>query len=201
MANLKLTKEIRRGICEAILNHRFDAARAVLLEDAVRFCREHAVKYQIVGDYPEGWFQKRDKFYLQVEDLPGRLDETWVHGGSKHKLLRGYNWAFRLSEKVRVPYEYSGEVLVVHRGDPSWPGFEALYQRINAHLDERDETRSKLAAILLRFGSAKSLLDAWPELEPFVPKVEEPHLPALPIYEMNKFLGLPVEGREPVTEQ
>ena len=198
MASIKLTKEMRRSIRDKVIERRFAETEKALREEAVSLCSGVALGLEIKGDWPKGWFKERDKFCISVEGLNSRLDEVFMHGASVHRLQQNHYWEIRLKEAIPVPYRESDGYPKVARDSAVWPLFEDLQQRIDAFFEERDEAREKMTAILAKFSTTKSLLDAWPELEPFVPKEAAPLPPALPIYEMNKLLGLPVEGRDPV---
>ena len=199
MANIKLTKEMRRSIRDKVIERRFHMTEIELLEEAVDLCSGVALGLEIKGDWPKGWFKERGKFCINVDGLAGRLDERFEHGASTHRLKKEcWYWEVRLKKGIPVPYKDSDGYPKVARDSALWPMFEDLQQRIDAFFEERDEAEAKVAAILTKFSTTKSLLDAWPELEPFVLKEAAPLPPALPIYEMNKMLGLPVEGRDPV---
>ena len=198
MASIKLTKEMRVSIRDKVIERRFAETEKALLEEAVSLCSGVALGLEIKGDWPKGWFKERGKFCVSVEGLNGRLDEVFMHGASVHRLQQNHYWEIRLKEAIPVPYREAGGYPKVVRDSALWPLFEDLQQRIDDFFEERNDAEAKLAAILGKFSTTKSLLDAWPELEPFVPQEAAPLPPALPIYEMNKLLGLPVEGRGPV---
>ena len=202
MASIKLTKEMRRSIREKVIQRRFAEVEKVLVDEAVSLCSGIVQGLEIIGDYPEGWFKKRDKFCISVDGIPGRLDEKFEHGASSHRLVKkSYYWEVRLQKSIPVPFSVSDGYPTVARDSVLWPMFEDLQRRIDAFLDEREEAEAKTGAILAKFSTVKSLLDTWPELEPFVPAAAAALPPALPIYEMNKLLGLPVEGRGPATDE
>ena len=202
MASIKLTKEMRVSIRDKVIERRFAETEKALLEEAVSLCSGVALGLEIKGDWPDGWFHKKDKFNIDVAGLGGHLDERFMHGQSVHQLAaKSWCWGVRLPEAIRVPYSASERNTPVARDSALWPLFEDLHQRIDAFFEERSDAMAKTDAILAKFSTVKSLLDAWPELEPFVPKEAAPLPPALPIYEMNKMLGLPVEGRGPVSDE
>lgn len=201
MANIKLTKEMRRSLCDQVIGRRFAEMERSLLEEAIKLCSGFASGLEVKGDWPKGWFKERDKFFISVAGVPGRLDEAFTHGASLHSLRKTHSWEIRLKKPIRVTYWESEGYPKVPRESVLWTEFEDLQQRIDAFFEEKNEAAAKTAAILARFSTTKALLDAWPELEPFVPVVAAALPPALPIYEMNKLLGLPVEGREPATDE
>lgn len=201
MASIKLTKEMRGYIRDKVIERRFLMTEIELLEETVNLCSGVALGLEIKGDWPKGWFKERDKFSISVDGIPGRLDEVFMHGASSHRLKKGPCWEVRLKNEIPVPYRESGGYQKVARDSALWPMFEDLQQRIDAFLEERNEAKEKMDAIMAKFSTVKSLLDAWPEMAPFVPKEVAPLPPSLPIYEMNKMLGLPVEGREPASNE
>lgn len=194
MASVKLTKDMRKSILDKVIERRFSETEKALLDEAVALCTEFVSGLEIKGEWPEGWFRKMGKFHIKVAGITGKLGEKYEHGASLPFLRKeSWCWEVRLKKAIQVAFRYSDGYPEIGRNHELWPVFEYLRGRIDTFFEERDEARSKTAAILARFSTVKSLLDTWPEMEPFVPTVAAALPPALPIYEMNKMLGLPVD--------
>lgn len=200
MATQKLNKEIRRIIVRAAVEHRFAEEEKALIEEGTKLLKETALAAQIEGEYPSGWFKKTDSIQIYIPSIDLPLETRWIHGEAITKLEKTWRPIAYLGRSILLPYEHR-DYVTVPRPSETWDKYENLDKRIRTLLELREETRKKMSCIINRFGTVSALLSSWPELEPFIPKSEEAQLPALPIYEMNKMLGLPVEGREPVSNE
>lgn len=83
---------------------------------------------------------------------------------------------------------------VIPTGNPFAEQLYAIDHDATALTSEIEQLKVSLNAVLNSVSTDKKLIEVWPEAVAFIPAAEKantPQLPALPIAELNKLIGLP----------
>jgi hypothetical protein len=183
----RLTGWIRNGILNKLTAHRFDAEFAAInvreraLGEKIYHDIFSEAEIELMASLPEGWLLEQDSIGIQF---------SGYHYGS-----------IELPSLFRFPMEKSCGCLKSYDGGTE---FAAEWEKILADRADvksrRVQARAAASAILESVTTTAALLSKWPEVAPFLPAATEVHqLPALPIDNINKLLGLPAEETEKVS--
>jgi hypothetical protein len=174
---MKLTKQIREEILEALLDHAFGAQEKELLQ------QEHVLAGEV---YNELYTQEERDF---MEKVGSKRFYTTSHL-SYHSDNSGWG-RLKLNEpKFEMPKgtPYNGKLL----------GKIEAYRDAYTTLGKvRSAARDEAQGILNSVTTAKRLIEVWPEIASFVPteRVTSRNLPALQVVELNRILGVPPSGK------
>jgi hypothetical protein len=183
---MRLTKEMRNEMINAVLEHRFGSAKQALLDrehdlaESVLFEALGRERYDLLTSVPKGWL--------------GTL------GYLNFVLESGENHTLHFAETKPLPYYIwhgssdDGDYLVV-KGNMA-ARVQKLMDDYDAHEDARRKARDQVRAAVYSYTTVERLLEEWPEIAPFVPryaKAPQHLVPAPMISTLNMVLGLPVE--------
>jgi len=106
-----------------------------------------------------------------------------------------FNGNADLDDRTPTVYKRAHYHLRALAGDnPLVEQLHAIDHDATALNSEIEQLKVSLWAVLNSVGTDKKLVEVWPEAVAFIPaaeKVSTPQLPALPIAELNKLIGLP----------
>lgn len=193
----RLTNDMRGEIVNAVMFHKYNepavamVRRLTLLADDVYkdvlSCRER----DLIDQLPKDWLVTDTHVYIHVENLNSY---QIYFAGIRYTddLIPFLNDDFEI-EYRRIPYKFKGNVWKVYEPDnilickviETFEDKKELIKEINAD-------RKRLTATIDKFTTVEKLIDAWPEVEKFVPEQKKPiKLPALPVEELNRQFNLP----------
>lgn len=192
---MRLTKDMKTEIVDALLAHKFKPLVAELAKEVATFAvAAHAAHF---GDrlarmnaLPKGWLHETDVMNsARYEDnyysiyyngqIVLRYSSAATHFVfTKYKVEGGKKYLRHLSSETSVKPKNAGPLL----------------DKVITLQKEYDEMRSQLNSTLYPFNNADKLIEHWPEVKPFVPDYVPPvkNLPAVQSGELNAKLGLPV---------
>ena len=194
---MRITNDIRSQIIVGLIEHRFAKEVALLQMDMITlasdiYCDVYSQKDRDAMDaLPNGWVPTSQHIGIAI--------------GSDVQCIRfdGYmpgfgNLMLKTNEELRVPAkdyrEWGFSVSKVYEPDSE------MALRINqmhirsAELSKTiDDCQRKAAHMLSKFFSSEKLIEAWPEVEKFIPNIakEEKNLPAIPVDTFNTMFNLP----------
>ena len=113
-------------------------------------------------------------------------------GKSFYLNLGGLSLTVELRDYVEVPTNRQ----VIEADQPAYQEFYDLKGEED-DLDKRaDEVSAQVRAVIGKFTTVAQLLNAWPEAAELLPPIPQPvksQLPAIPVADLNKLVGLPSE--------
>lgn len=180
---MKLSNDIRGTILDRALKHGFDKPRDLLKRAEKAF----------------GEMAYNDIYSKKVRDMMQALPADYLPVTSSVLCRFGATEGRALFEKPkRVPTKHDrySAVAKIFSGD-----HKLTQQYLELSQQQKDlntrykETREQIKAILDSVTTLKRLQEIWPECEPFIKDMlitKKPALPAVPVKEVNKSLGLPV---------
>lgn len=180
---MKLSNDIRGTILDRALKHGFEKNRELLKRAEKAF----------------GEMAYNDIYSKKVRDLMQALPTGYLPETS-NLLCRFGSTEGRLSfeKEKRVPAKHDRYSAVAkifpgdHKLTQQYLDLSKQQKELNA---QYKETREQIKAILYSVTTLKRLQEVWPECEPFIKDMlitKKPALPAVPVKEVNKSLGLPV---------
>lgn len=201
MASTRLTHAMRESAVKAAMAHRFDKEEAALCADAHAFGLR-AWDFLMQGQaeklaaLPAHWFPSNSSEHIDFSALrsPFRIgwDEKDKHTIKLELGLRSWGWPVIFGKDIPIPYCLYRSTPKIKNDCPLWSEAEALAQRADKFISDMHETQAKLSGTLNAFTTVEKLVAAWPEIAPFLPSKAAPaEVPALPVVELNKLLGLP----------
>lgn len=191
---------MRESAVKAAMAHRFDKEEAALCADAHAFTLR--VWYFLmqgvgwVGALPAHWFPSNSREHIDFSALRSPFRIGWDKN-DKHTIKlelgsRSWGWPVIFGRDIPIPYCLYQSTPKIKNDCPLWSEAEALAQRADKFISDMNETQVKLSGTLNAFTSVEKLVAAWPEIAPFLPSKAAPAaVPALPVVELNKLLGLP----------
>jgi len=189
----RLSNHLRDQIVCGLLKHRFDKDQA----------DNRAVGYALALEAYELFYDKKTR--KRMSQLPkgwlpsaGGVLLHFTVDGKKVSGLR-YDLSFGMNDKPIVVLEkdYSRfDGIHINLPNESHREFATRlhqYERRSQELSgSRASMQRQLQGMLRKFTSVKKLIEAWPEVAPFIPKDQAPTVNALiPIKELNEQLKLP----------
>lgn len=199
--SIRLNNDMRDEITNAVILHKFE-------QEARELCDEHAAialeiyddvyadDRKAMNDLPDGW-------------LPEAVDITVNSGGERHTFrfdgsTQRYgraagHWVLREIKRD----ENNKRVKSVdncYKATKAYPTRSPITKRIDKYqqmlgkFNERTgDAQRQTRAMLDKFYTVEKLLEAWPEIKPFIPEKQRPvQLPAVPTKALNEMLDLPV---------
>lgn len=196
----RLTNDIRRAIADAMIKHRFSDEAADLIADQRAFAL--AVYDDIykrkdrdaMAALPDGWLPTIDRisvFFGGQKTVLNLNGTFWV--ASDFEILRP---AVESVER-RVPFSHWSErkAHAYDAGHRLSERFSKIESRMQKFVEDCRAANRQVLGALGKAGTIKSLCAAWPEATPFCAPFDaaRPQLPAVPVAQLNRMLGLPVE--------
>lgn len=201
----RLTNDTRGAIVTALIHHTFDDEVRVICDEREGIANDvynlhYARDLKRMEALPKGW-------------LPTDSDVQFEAAGSNYTLqFSGKLYGFRYTQRAEnelcdFPSNQRDQVSHIfkyseyNRTVAVFDAHSDIATRVELHraaiesLSERIVTaRKTAAATLAQYTTVEKLIEAWPEIEPFVPKAvaPPPSLPALPTAHLNALFGLPV---------
>jgi hypothetical protein len=174
---------MRGKILKSVRDHRFKAEEDAIADAFTALADETYAALltkndrAVIDSVPAGFLREVKSLFV-------------YYGGMRHSA--------RFSSEVRIPYflddDYSND-----SGRRSFPGnhplttrFTKLSQARERLRRAREDARAKASSVLYSVATTAALVQAWPEVESFIPAAEvaPKNLPAVPMQELNCALGL-----------
>lgn len=199
---MRLTKHQIEQTAKRLIKHRFSAAvLALRCKEAALFRRVWLTLYtgaqqELLTGAPEGFFGWAGSLRVNI-------------GGQQHDVQAwgsGYNaMSYAMSEEdiAKLKLLPSGaRVAMKHTNGRTDLAFQASDSGLPADIlacaievstlsKQIKEALTKAEATLTQLGTRARALAEWPELEPFLPKVEKVQFPAVPVADLNALFELP----------
>ena len=195
----RLTNNMRGEIVNAVLFHKYNepavsmVKRLALLADDVYRDILPERERDIISRLPKNWLPESSNVCIDIKG--GSWYRIYFSGTYVNDDL--YNFINDELETVfkRIPHKFNGTTWKVYENS------DVIAQKITETIDDKnsliksiDEDRKRLTATINAFTTVEKLLDAWPEMENFIPEQKKPvvvQLPALPVEELNRQFNLP----------
>ena len=173
--SVRLTNDLRIKIVQNLIAALFDERRDELKK------RENAVARKVMNwvigeknlelmkQLPPEYFDTRHNFRITVPNTEG------------YELIESM-------DGIRVPAIYNGNYNYVELPATNglWKEIRACAADMKKYIEEKGEVRTRTNGLLAGVNTVKALLTVWPDIEPFVPVVEEKTgLPAVQADELN----------------
>lgn len=194
----RLSNDTRPIIMKAVITHQLQPEYTALCERSMRLVEAYYIDLvpKSIRDLPDGVLIKTDNMKLKVGD---DIEEVKFNGQFQVKDSKSsytsYSWFTEQPTIIRpMPYNKAMNVAAIlsHDDLPYYPKFKERRQAIDAFNKKFNELRTEITGLLYSFSTVKTLIEAWPEVAPFIPDaIAPPKLPALPIAALNEKLGLP----------
>lgn len=177
---MKLTNATRKIILNRLISHRFDKPRDALMEREYALAEEcYATAFDAntlatLSELPKGWTPMRTGY-------SGKVAGCWVE----------------LCFKDNKQWPYSRDVPALSHPNPvAQKVLDFLHDR-KEHAAAREAAANTIKGTLASYTTLEKLVDAWPEVEPFVFGLGtvRPNLPAIQTGKLNALLDLPVETK------
>ena len=186
----------RENIVRGLIKHKFGPMEAALVDEYKVIAQgiiDCLVTLPLPDSTPEGWFARRDSFSISGPDRSGFMRYSYMHGKMVYSVKNGSYWNYVLERSIPVAYNHADGYIHLPAGCEFIDMLEGLGQKCRAFLEEKENALAIAKRTIAKFSTAKSLIKAWPEIEPFVPvsATGSSMLPAIPVAEMNKLFKLP----------
>ena len=195
----RLSNDNRPIIMKAVITHQLQPEYTALCERGMQIAEAYYLDLvpKNLRDLPDGVLVKASLMKLKVGD---DIDEIHFNGQFQVKDSKSsytsYSW-FKDSPTIVRPMPYNKAMnvaAILSHDDPTiyYRQFKEHRQAIDAFNKKFNELRTEITGLLYSFSTVKTLIEAWPEVAPFIPDaIAPPKLPALPIAALNEKLGLP----------
>lgn len=173
----RLHAMLRVKIVHALLKHRFDPEVEKLelreLELAVAVYNDQLLELKRMQRLPDGWLPKIEQIHVQ-------FGEKWVY------------LHFKVPMIVPTSKEFSPFAVYEAGHKRSTEYFKLLEAKQDLEA-RKTQARRAASVIIGEAKTVKQLLEAWPEVAPFIPEAEAAStLPALNMKTVNQMLALPI---------
>lgn len=174
---MRLTNDMRNKILFALMEHRFQSD-----EDAVHK-RWTAFADDVYNDMYAAW----------ERELIAKMPAAWVSKDlTIYISFAGKQAALAMSEARPNP---SRQRKVYHASHPLSLRFEDLVAQSDKLRVDLDKAMAEVKAALESVQTVKKLLELWPEISSFVPKVVTYSVPAPRFDDLNRALKLPPKAK------
>lgn len=173
---MRLTKDIRNQILDAVLAHRFTDEETSLEESFRAFADDYyralfsPEEWELINNCPREWF------YVST-DICARY--------------QGRSQFLKMSSEERVPQSLKREDML----DTQARRYAKLLERRTKYQKLRCEVSQHAAGVLNSVTTVKRLLEVWPEVKKFIPtEFSKPDVTtalAIPMKQLNEKLRLP----------
>lgn len=202
----RLINEIRNSIRDSLLEHRFKSAVLALearQAELARVTYEDCFKAsdrKRMDDLPKGWVYEQTYSRVQVGSETVQLN----YNGSFSRYNQRANvceiglFISRDLKDVhrRIPYSKSGNTVKIYGnapGDEIGYNVHQYLRSVESLSEEIGAARRQTDAALRSFHTIAKMIEAWPEVMPFIPEKSVPSLlPVVPVASLNELLKLPV---------
>lgn len=208
----RLSSVIRQSTLRRLLDHTFKsrayelvAKRAALALDLYNDTWSFTERQRMM-ELPEGWLKEEN--YVEV-NLAGELHQlnfngkVYLRGEASDHLRHLYVEAWRKQpvNAMRVPDEYQRRSFIASH---DFATRNTQLQQVQERLGEDFHAAAKQGNTMLSgFATVGRLRDAWPEVAPFLPTIQQftvvHQMPAIRVEELNSTFKLPAEELEPCT--
>lgn len=197
----RLTNDMRADIVSALMTHKFDDEVSVLCDERAGIAlavyeHHYAGTLERMDKLPKGWLQTegvvrfRAAGYNHQYNFSGRIF-------GRPQTLSSFISNKRENVEKRQQAQWVGRTLQTYEATHDIAVRVEKHEAAAAALAERvTQARAQATATLDRFTTVEKLIDAWPEIKPFIPagKAPPPAVPALPTQHLNQMFDLPVEA-------
>ena len=197
---MKLTKSMREKTIRKLINHAFEDRVMDWIGESKEFAEQvyrdvYDKNLKLMQELPAGWLPLRKSIKVQFAET-----FTWIYfgGGLDSGLgipteLSRARGKLELESKI-IPYAH------IHDAAKVFSATDQLSKRFQVLVDQRDDLIKEIRkaeddawAVLNSCSTMKKLLDAWPEIEPFVLEASaKSNLPDIPRSTLNSEFKLPV---------
>lgn len=199
---MRLTNDIRHFIVRGVLAHKHRETfieildvRRQLVEKIIDCVMSRGSHRAIYESTPAGWFPKFNSISVALDgkffrfpingDLYNTYRSSSVHAGIFGELS---NPLYR-----ELPDFFRDAILLDETKDRELiDEIKVVHDRSEEFEDEYQKDSKKLEVIISEFNSDTKLIEAWPELAPFIPKEEKKSNIIVPVEKLNKEFELPV---------
>lgn len=202
---MKLTKDIRKTLCYDLMQHRFKTDYLVIVGKSKDFSTKvyndifSETEQKTMKSLPKGWMPVASGISVSFGSTKVNLSfngsiKDWY---SRYTHPNQYHPSIKTDDIDRiVPYKFSygGAYAKVYDARHEFSAeYEDLYNSVVDFHEKTTVARSKIAASLESVTTDTKLLEAWPEIKPFLAKIEKViiPLPAIPVADLNAVLRLP----------
>jgi len=200
----RLTNDMRSDIVHALMEHTFNDEVRVLCDERAAIANDvydihYTGKSERMEKLPKGWLRTDH----DVQFRAAGTDHTYYLSGKinvygRHAIAPLMQFDANRREDVQRRFLQCDYGKTTQVFDPE----HSISVRVQIHeasavaLVERvSNARAQAAATLDQFYTVEKLLEAWPEIKPFIPQAKRPApaLPAVPVAALNALFDLPVE--------
>lgn len=199
----RLTNGMRETILENLIKHKYDAIKPVMMKERAGIAlaiynRVYNPKVRAkMDELPDGWLQTHNDIMIRFETENMRFAFNGYHSNYTNHVLRYIYDCNVASITKKFPHsDLKGSTLAVINKSNDELGLR-IYEHIKLETQYCTEIRNlkkTLENTLASFTTTEKLVEAWSEVKEFVPGpvVTATNLPAIPVADLNKSLGLPV---------
>lgn len=198
---MKLNKTIKKAMREAAVKVLFDAQAPVLRAEAVRladglYAHEYndtdlnAILAALAGK-DRRWLHWADSITLHdglyLSHFMSKDSHEWNKRDDIRKIWGTYGWAtLPMSASRPFPHAYAGELPgISDMGHPLHEGFKNtvtyLYSRAEKLIKDSEALANEIDQLLASIPTLKKLEEVWPEGTRFLPPIEAPVKPIIPV--------------------
>lgn len=201
----RLVNAMRDDIAERMMKHTFDARVLLICKTqsalaSIAYIDAFSKKeHKTIESLPDGWLQKFNGISVKFGDKVFTFNFAGnISNFRDHATLR--YWHSFEEKPLPFPYNKGGQTCMVYDEDhPICREMTEWLELTNTLANEVTAARKTLTTALNSYHTTEKLIEAWPEIAPFVvplAPVEAPNLPALPTSDLNAMFGLPVSDAE-----
>lgn len=195
---IRLNREMRSEICDALMLHRFEqplrdlfAKRAELADKLHRDVYKRQLSK--MDELPEGWLPTYSGIKVQAgaDVYFFNFNGVWSVRSGPGTVIYAVEVA---SDQRRCPaMDSSYDVKKVYDAGSAMADEITDIVRETQQMEQSiSEAQKQVGVTLDQFVTVEKLVEAWPEVTPFIPEKQRPvSLPALPTQQLNDMLGLP----------
>lgn len=205
---VRLTNDIRSTIVNALMEHKFDGEVAGLCAEraaiaAAVYDTHYKRDLKRINDLPEGWLRTDDDISFEASGTKRQYQFSGKIYGNRWTERWGNDICdFKSNNVITLVYrrfradDHGNTVAVYDANHPIAEAVEKHEARGEALAERIRTARKSAAATMGQFTTSEKLIEAWPEIAPFIPAqaAPKPSLPAVPVSHLNAPFDLPVEA-------
>jgi len=199
MPSVRLNNDLRESFCNSLLRHRFSEEFAGLMKD--RAALANAIWLDLykpseratIESLPAGWMPEFPD--ISVRFGPYGYERLFFNGDPQDLRFLLPNGKAPEPVLIRMAAKHNGCAKVYDTGHKLQVRHAALKDAEKDFHARLKTAQREMAAVIGSVSTTARLKEIWPEAAPFVSAIEKssPALPAPPIADLNKTLGLPVK--------
>lgn len=199
MPSVRLNTDLRDRLCNALLVHRFSKEFVGLMKD--RAALANAIWLDLykpseratIESLPAGWMPECPD--ISVRFGPYGYERLYFNGDTQELRFLLPNGKAPEAVMMRMAAKHKGCAKVYDTGHKLQVRHAALKDAEKDFHARFKSAQREIAAVIGSVSTTARLKEIWPEAAPFVAPIEKsaPALPAPPIADLNKTLGLPVK--------